>query len=103
MAQSLRDWASVLHRSLRGTPSRGATGPHEGDRRRTGIRSGTAPVTTPDRAGAFLYRAELAIRLNSQELAETSRSAVRALHLSDDERQSVADDLTETSKNILGH
>ena len=57
---------------------------------------------TLDRARAFLYRAELAIRLSHQELAETSLVAVREMELSDDERQSLADELAETSKLVLG-
>ncbi len=58
-----------------------------------------APVL--DRARAFLYRAELAVRLNKQALARTSLTSIGKLKLSDDERESLADELAQTSKLVL--
>jgi catechol 2,3-dioxygenase-like lactoylglutathione lyase family enzyme len=46
-----------------------------------------------DRARAYLYRAELAVRMNNRELAQISLQAVQSLELTDDERASIADEL----------
>jgi hypothetical protein len=53
-----------------------------------------------DRARAFLYRAELAIRLKNKELAQMSLSAVEALELSEYERESLAEELAQTSELV---
>jgi catechol 2,3-dioxygenase-like lactoylglutathione lyase family enzyme len=55
-----------------------------------------------DRARAFLYRAELAIRLKNKELAQMSLSAVEAFELSEDERESLAEELAQTSELVWG-
>ena len=55
-----------------------------------------------DRAKAFLYRAELAIRLKNKELAQMSLSAVEALELSEYERESLAEELAQTSELVWG-
>ena len=49
-----------------------------------------------DRARAYLYRAELAARLENVELAQTSLAAVAALDLSELERESLAEELART-------
>ena len=49
---------------------------------------------TLDRARAYLYRAELAIRLNNHELAQSSLMAATSLALTEDERATVADEVT---------
>jgi hypothetical protein len=54
-----------------------------------------------DRARALLYRAELAVRLQDQALAESSLAAVRALALSDDEQALIADELSQTAELVL--
>jgi catechol 2,3-dioxygenase-like lactoylglutathione lyase family enzyme len=59
-----------------------------------------APVL--DTARALLYRAELAVRLNDQALAQSSLSSVLALELDDEERTSLADELAQTSELVLG-
>ena len=46
-----------------------------------------------ERAKAYLYRAELAVRVNNIELAKSSFELVKSLDLSDDERGSLADEL----------
>jgi catechol 2,3-dioxygenase-like lactoylglutathione lyase family enzyme len=48
---------------------------------------------TLDRARAYLYRAELAVRLNNHELAQSSLTAATSLALTGDERATVADEL----------
>lgn len=58
-----------------------------------------APVL--DRAKALLYRAELAVRLGDQSLAQASLAAVRVLELSDDERNLITDELAQTSELVL--
>ncbi len=49
-----------------------------------------------DRARAYLYRAELAARLENVGLAQTSLAAVAALDLSELERESLAEELART-------
>lgn len=51
-----------------------------------------------DLARAYLYRAELALRLKNPTLAQTSFSAAQAAPLSDDERQSLAEEFTRTTE-----
>jgi catechol 2,3-dioxygenase-like lactoylglutathione lyase family enzyme len=46
-----------------------------------------------DRARAYLYRAELAVRTNNRDLAQASLQAVQSLELMDNERASIADEL----------
>jgi catechol 2,3-dioxygenase-like lactoylglutathione lyase family enzyme len=53
-----------------------------------------------DRARAYLYRAELAIRLKNKALAQTSLAAVEALELSEAERESLAEELAQTAELV---
>lgn len=53
-----------------------------------------------DRARALLYRAELAVRLQDQALAEASLAAVHALVLHEDERATIADELKQTAELV---
>jgi catechol 2,3-dioxygenase-like lactoylglutathione lyase family enzyme len=53
-----------------------------------------------DLARAYLYRAELAVRLDDHALAEASLAAVAALELSDDERASLADEWAQTAELV---
>lgn len=55
-----------------------------------------------DYARALLYRAELAVRLNDQDLAQSSFSSVLALELGEEERAMLADELAQTSELVLG-
>jgi len=55
-----------------------------------------------DRARAYLYRAELAIRLKNKALAQTSLAAAEALELSEQERESLAEELAQTSELVWG-
>ena len=56
-----------------------------------------------DYARALLYRAELAVRLNDQDLAQSSLSRVLALELGEEERAMIADELAQTSELVLGN
>lgn len=56
-----------------------------------------------DRARAFLYRAELAIRLNDLSLAQSSLAAAQALTLTDDEQDSIAEELVRTTEIVSEH
>jgi hypothetical protein len=53
-----------------------------------------ADAAAIDRARAYLYRAELAVRTNNRELAQSSLTAVQSLELTDDERAAIAEELT---------
>jgi len=53
-----------------------------------------------DRARAYLYRAELAIRLNNHELARSSLMAATSLALTEDERATVADEVTYVAELV---
>ena len=53
-----------------------------------------------DRARAYLYRAELAIRLNDHELARSSLMAATSLALTEDERATVADEVTYVAELV---
>jgi catechol 2,3-dioxygenase-like lactoylglutathione lyase family enzyme len=53
-----------------------------------------------DRAQALLYRAELAVRLQNQPLAEASLAAVETLELSEEERESLAKEVAQTSELV---
>ena len=55
-----------------------------------------------DQARALLYRAELAVRVQNQTLAEASLSAVAALALDDEEQTTIAEELAQTTELILG-
>jgi catechol 2,3-dioxygenase-like lactoylglutathione lyase family enzyme len=48
---------------------------------------------TLDRARAYLYRAELTVRLNNHELAQSSLTAATSLALTEEERATVADEV----------
>jgi catechol 2,3-dioxygenase-like lactoylglutathione lyase family enzyme len=53
-----------------------------------------------DRARAYLYRAELAVRLKNKALAQTSLSAAEALELSEDEWETLTEALAHTSELV---
>jgi catechol 2,3-dioxygenase-like lactoylglutathione lyase family enzyme len=53
-----------------------------------------------DLVKAYLYRAELAVRLDNAELARASLTAALALELADDEQASVADELTHVKELV---
>ena len=55
---------------------------------------------TLDYARAMLYRAELAVRLGDPALARSSLSAVLALEMAEDERATIASELTQTSELV---
>jgi hypothetical protein len=55
-----------------------------------------------ERARAYLYRAELAIRLKDEVLAQTSLAAAEALELSQHERDSIAEELARTAELVWG-
>lgn len=55
-----------------------------------------------DRARAYLYQAELAVRLQNEALAQTSLAAIEALDLSDAERESLAKELAQTVELVQG-
>jgi catechol 2,3-dioxygenase-like lactoylglutathione lyase family enzyme len=57
-------------------------------------------ASAEDRARAFLYRAELAVRLGRQALAEESLTAVNALDLTDEERTRIADELAHAMELV---
>ena len=51
-----------------------------------------ADAAAIDRARAYLYRAELAVRVRDHELAQASLDAVQSLELTDDERTAIAEE-----------
>jgi catechol 2,3-dioxygenase-like lactoylglutathione lyase family enzyme len=51
-----------------------------------------ADAAAIDHARAYLYRAELAVRINNRELALSSLTAVQSLQLTDDERAAIAEE-----------
>ncbi len=53
-----------------------------------------------DRARAYLYRAELAVRLNNHELAQSSLTAATSLALTEDERAAVADEVAQVTELV---
>jgi hypothetical protein len=55
-----------------------------------------------DQARAFLYQAELAVRLQDQARAQSSLAAIHTLGLSNDERSLTADELAQTAELVLG-
>jgi catechol 2,3-dioxygenase-like lactoylglutathione lyase family enzyme len=46
-----------------------------------------------DRARAYLYRAELAVRTNNNDLAQSSLALVKSLELTDSQRDSIVDEI----------
>lgn len=56
-----------------------------------------------DRYRAFLYRAELAVRLNNSTLAASSLQAAQTLALSDDERAALNDEFVQTAEIVAAH
>jgi catechol 2,3-dioxygenase-like lactoylglutathione lyase family enzyme len=54
-----------------------------------------------DQARALLYRAELAVRLQDQALAQASLAAVHALALSEAERRGIGEELAQTTELVL--
>lgn len=56
-----------------------------------------------DQARALLYRAELAVRLRDQALAEASLTAAHALALTDGERAKIAEELKQTAELVSGN
>jgi catechol 2,3-dioxygenase-like lactoylglutathione lyase family enzyme len=54
-----------------------------------------------DQARALLYRAELAVRLQDQALAQASLAAVHALALSKAERRGIGEELAQTTELVL--
>jgi catechol 2,3-dioxygenase-like lactoylglutathione lyase family enzyme len=53
-----------------------------------------------ERARAYLYRAELAVRLNNHELAQSSLAAATSLALTDEERAVVADEVAYVAELV---
>jgi catechol 2,3-dioxygenase-like lactoylglutathione lyase family enzyme len=53
-----------------------------------------------DRAKAYLYRATLAIRLNNQELAQSSLAAATSLALTEEERATVAEEVAYVAELV---
>lgn len=59
------------------------------------------PDASPlERARAYLYRAELAVRLNDEDLAQSSLTAVTSLALTDEERAEIAAELTQVTELV---
>lgn len=53
-----------------------------------------------ERVRAYLYRTELAVRLNNTELAHASLTAAKALDLTEDEQAKVADELAHVTELV---
>jgi hypothetical protein len=53
-----------------------------------------------DRARAYLYRAELAVRLSNHELAHSSLAAATSLALTEDERAALADEVAQVTELV---
>ena len=51
-------------------------------------------------AGAYLYRAELAVRTKDRELAQSSLAAAESLDLTDDERAALAEDFAHATELV---
>jgi catechol 2,3-dioxygenase-like lactoylglutathione lyase family enzyme len=54
----------------------------------------------PNRARAYLYRAELALRTKNHELARSSLALANALELTEDERASLAEEFAHTTEIV---
>jgi hypothetical protein len=59
-----------------------------------------ADAAAIDRARAYLYRAELAVRTNNRELAQASLTAAKSLELTDEERAALAEEFTHTAELV---
>jgi catechol 2,3-dioxygenase-like lactoylglutathione lyase family enzyme len=59
-----------------------------------------ADASPIERAKAYLYRAELAVRLNNHDLAQSSLAAATSLELTDDERVTVADEFAHVTELV---
>ena len=59
-----------------------------------------ADATAIDRARAYLYRAELAVRTHNRELAQSSLQAAKSLELTDDERAAIAEELAYATELV---
>lgn len=57
-------------------------------------------ATTGERVRAYLYRAELAVRLHDSELAHSSLMAAKALQLTNDEQVMVADEMAHVTELV---
>jgi hypothetical protein len=53
-----------------------------------------------ERARAYLYRAELAIRTKDHELAQVSLTAAKSLALTDDEKAALADEFAHVTELV---
>jgi len=53
-----------------------------------------------DRVRAYLYRAELAVRTNNRELAQSSLQAAQSLELTDDERAAIAEEFAYATELV---
>jgi hypothetical protein len=53
-----------------------------------------------DRARAYLYQAELAVRTKNRELAQSSLQAAQSLELTDDERAAIAEELAHATELV---
>jgi catechol 2,3-dioxygenase-like lactoylglutathione lyase family enzyme len=59
-----------------------------------------ADAAALDRARAYLYQAELAVRTNNRELAQSALTAAKLLDLTDDERAALAEEFTHTTELV---
>ncbi|HTF42185.1 MAG TPA: VOC family protein [Propionibacteriaceae bacterium] len=57
-------------------------------------------ATPAELAGAYLYRAELAVRTNDHALARSSLAAAKALELTDDESAALADEFAHVTELV---
>jgi catechol 2,3-dioxygenase-like lactoylglutathione lyase family enzyme len=65
------------------------------------VRYSEAPAL--DRARAYLYRAELAVRLGNHELAQSSLTTATSLGLTEDERAALADEIAYVAELVDQH
>lgn len=61
-----------------------------------------ADAAVVDRARGLLFRAQLAVRLGKQALAQSSLAEVLALEMGDDDRGLIADELAHTTELVSG-
>lgn len=59
-----------------------------------------ADAAVIDRARAYLYRAELAVRTKNRALAQSSLLAAKSLELTDDERAALAKEFADTMELV---
>jgi catechol 2,3-dioxygenase-like lactoylglutathione lyase family enzyme len=57
-------------------------------------------ATASELAGAYLYRAELAVRTKDHALAQSSLAAAESLELNDDERSALADEFAHVTELV---